>query len=241
MMHIQVPTDTTQFIKRVNKGMIVVQIYVDDIIFGSSTQNLCDEFAELMQKEFEMSLMGELTYFLGLQVKQTATGLFVSQENYTRELLMKYNLKDLKGKATPMANGVKLDADEKGVSVHQKKCRGMIGSLLYLTASRPDILFCVCLCAHFQSNPKESHLTTVKRIFRYLIGTENLGLWYPKGQELSVLGYCNADFAGCHVQGKVQVDLVFFLEGVSILGIPRNRIPSPYQQPRLNMLLVVLV
>ena len=88
--------------------------------FCSSDQTLCNEFAELMQKEFEMRLMGELTYFLGLQVKQMFTGLFVSQEKYNRELLIKYKLKDLKGKATPMANGVKLDADEKGTSVDQK-------------------------------------------------------------------------------------------------------------------------
>ena len=132
-----------------NKEMLVVHIYVDDIIFGSNDQALCDEFAELMQKEFEMRLMGELTYFLGLQIKQTSTGLFVSQEKYTREFFVKYNLKDLKGKATPMANGVKLDADEKGDNVDQKKYRGMIGALLYLTTSRPDILFCVCLCARF--------------------------------------------------------------------------------------------
>ena len=132
-----------------NKEMIVVQIYVGDIIFGSSTQILCDEFAELMQKEFEMSLMGELTYFLGLHVKQTSTGLFVSQEKYTRELLAKYNIKDLKGKATPMANGVKLNVDKKGASIDQKRYRGKIGSLLYLTARRPDILFCICLCARF--------------------------------------------------------------------------------------------
>ena len=208
--------DTTLFIKRMNNEMIVVQIYVDDIIFGSNDQALCDEFAELMKKEFEMSLMGELTYFLGLQVKQTPTGLFISQEKYTRELLVKYNLKDLKGKATPMANGVKLDADEKGNSVDQKLYRGMIGSLLYLTASRPDILFCVCLCARFQSNPKESHLTAVKRIFRYLIGTENLGLWYPKGQEFSVVGYCDADFAGCRVERKSTSGSCIFLGGCLI-------------------------
>ena len=208
--------DTTLFIKRMNKEMIVVQIYVDDIIFGSNDQTMCDEFARLMQKEFEMSLMGELTYFLGLQVKQTSTRLFVSQEKYTRELLIKYNLKDLKGKSTPMANGVKLDADEKGAGVDQKQYRGMIGSLLYLTASRPDILFCVCLCARFQSNPKESHLTAVKRIFRYLIGTENLGLWYPKGQELSVIGYCDADFAGCRVERKSTSGSCIFLGGCLI-------------------------
>ena len=208
--------DTTLFIKRMNTEMIVVQIYVDEIIFGSSDQTLCNEFAELMQHEFEMSLMGELTYFLGLQVKQMPNGLFVSEEKYTRELLIKYKLQDLKGKNTPMANGVKLDADEKGTSVDQKQYRGMIGSLLYLTASRPDILFSVCLCARFQSNPKESLLTAVKRIFRYLIGTENLGLWYPKCQELTLLGFCDADFVGCRVERKSTSGSCLFLGGCLI-------------------------
>ena len=92
----------------------------------------------------------------------------------------------------------------------------MIGSLLYLTASRPDILFCVCLCASFQSNPKESHLTAVKRIFRYLIGTENIGLWYPKGQELNVVGYCDANFAGCRVERKSTSGSCIFLGGCLI-------------------------
>ena len=165
--------DTTLFIKKVDSDMIVVQIHVDDIIFGSRNPTLCDEFADLMHNEFEMSLMGQLNYFFGLQIKQTPRGLFISQEKYTREL-EKFKFNDFKSKATPMANGVKLDVNEKGKSVDQKQYRGMIGLLLYLTASQLDILFSICLCARFQSNPKESHLSAVKRIFCYLIGTQDL-------------------------------------------------------------------
>ena len=191
--------DATFFIKKLDSDMIVVKIYVDDIIFGSQNPTLCDEFADLMQNEFEMSLMGQLNYFLGLQIKQTLRGLLISQEKYTRELLKKFKFKDFKSKTTPMANGVKLNVDEKGKSVDQKQYHGMIGSLLYLTTSQPDIFFGVCLCACFQSNPKELNLSAVKRIFRYLIGTDDLGLRYPKGQELKLLGYCDANFAGCRV------------------------------------------
>ena len=115
-----------------------------------------------MQKEFEMSLMGQLNYFLGLQVKQPPRGLFISQEKYTHELLKKFKFEDFKSKATPMANGVKLGADDKGKIIDQKQYRGMIGSLLYFTSSRPYILFSVCLCAWFQSNPKESHFSAIK-------------------------------------------------------------------------------
>ena len=94
-----------------------------------------------------------------------------------------------------MSDGVKLDVDEKGKSVDHKQYRCIIDSLLYLNATRPDIFLSVCLCACFQSNPKKSHLSTVKRIFRYLVGTEDLGLWYPKGPELKLLGYFNVDFS----------------------------------------------
>ena len=112
--------DTTLLIKKVDSDMIVVQIYVDDIIFGSRNPNLCDHFADVMQNEFEMSLMGQLNYFLGLQIKKTPSGLFISQEKYTRELLKKFKF-DFKSKATPMAYGVKLDVDEKGKILDQKQ------------------------------------------------------------------------------------------------------------------------
>lgn len=160
--------------------------------------------------------MGELTYFLGLQIKQTKDGLFVSQEKYTKDLLKKFGFIDLKSMSTPMGNGVKLDADVKGVSIDQKYYRGLIGSLLYLTASRPDILFSVCLCARFQSDPKESHLKAVKHIFRYLVGTTNLGLWYPKNQDMNLIGYCDADFAGCKVERKSTSGSCLFFSGCLI-------------------------
>ncbi|XP_078444848.1 secreted RxLR effector protein 161-like [Wolffia australiana] len=115
-----------------------------------------------------------------------------------------------------MGNGVKLDADEKGVSVDQNKYRGLIGSLLYLTASRPDILFSVCLCARFQSAPKESHLKSVKHIFRYLVGTTDMGLWFPKNQDMTLIGYCDADFAGCKVERKSTSGSCLFFGGCLI-------------------------
>ena len=104
--------------------------------------------------------------------------------------------------STPMSTATKLDEDKKGKSVDITIYRGMIGPLLYLTASRPNIMFATCLCARFQAYPKESHLMVVKRIFRYLKGTPNLGLWYPKGTSFEDVGYTDADFAGCRVERK---------------------------------------
>ena len=156
--------------------LLVVQIYVDDIIFGATDETFCQEFAKLMQGEFEMSMMGELTFFLGLQIKQTNEGIFINQAKYTKELLKKFGMESSKEIGTPMNPACRLDKDEEGNSIDQKLYRGMIGSLVYLTASRPDILFSVCVCARFQSNPKESPMLVVKKILKYLMGTQNLGL-----------------------------------------------------------------
>jgi len=103
---------------------------------------------------------------------------------------------------TPMSTTTKLDMDENSENFDQKTYRGMIGSLLYLTATRPDIMFSVGLCARFQSNPKLSHLKSVKRIFRYLKGTPNLGLWYPKSEKFDLIAYADADFGGCRIDRK---------------------------------------
>ena len=123
-----------------------------------------------------MSMMGELKFFLGIQINQCKDGVYVHQTKYTNELLKKFKLEDCKLMNTPFHPTYTLSKEDIGSKVDQKLYRGMIGSLLYLTASRPDILFSVCLCARFQSDPRESHLTAVKRIFRYLKGTTNLGL-----------------------------------------------------------------
>nr|KYP55909.1 Copia protein [Cajanus cajan]KYP55914.1 Copia protein [Cajanus cajan] len=104
--------------------------------------------------------------------------------------------------ATPISNSYNLDLDEKGITVDNSKYRGIIGSLLYLTASRPDIMFFVSLCARFQSNPKESHMKSVKRILKYLRTTTNVGLWYPKGVSLSLIGYSDSNYAGCRLDRK---------------------------------------
>jgi len=129
-----------------------------------------------MQDEFEMSMIGELKFFLGIQINQCKDGVYVHQTKYTKELLKKFKMEDCKLMNTLMHPTFTLSKEDTGSKVDQKLYRGMIGSLLYLTTFRPDIIFNVCLCARFQSDPRESHLTYVKRIFRYLKGTTNLGL-----------------------------------------------------------------
>ena len=168
--------DTTLFTKDIGKDLFVCQIYVDDIIFGSTNPCFCEEFGEMMSREFEMSMIGELSFFLGLQIKQLKKGTFVCQSKYVNDILKKFGMKDTKPIKTHMATNGHLDLDGGGNPVDQKLYRSMIVSLLYLTASRPDIMFSVCMCAQFQAAHRECHLTAVKRILRHLKFTPNISL-----------------------------------------------------------------
>jgi hypothetical protein len=126
---------------------------VHDIIFGSTDKKFCEEFSRIMTKRFEMSIMGELKFFLGFQVNQMKEETFICQTKYVKDMLKKFDMADAQPPKTPMALNGHLDLNEEGKSVDQKVYRSMIGSLLYLCASRPDIMLSVCMCAKFQANP----------------------------------------------------------------------------------------
>jgi hypothetical protein len=194
--------DPTLFTKTIANDLFVCQIYVDDIIFGSTNKSTCEEFSRIMVQKFEMSMMGELKYFLGFQVKQLQEGTFISQTKYIQDILTKFGMKDAKPIKTPMGTNGHLDLDTRGKSVDQKVYWSMIGSLLYLCASRPDIMLSVCMCARFQADPKEVHLRAVKRILKYLVYTPKFGLWYLRGSTFDLIGYSDADWAGCKIDRK---------------------------------------
>jgi hypothetical protein len=145
--------DPTLFTKTIANDLFVCQIYVDDIIYGSTNKSTCEEFSTIMVQKFEMSMMGELRYFLGFQIKQLQDGTFISQTKYIQDILKKFGMKDGKPIKTPMGTNWHLDLDTGGKSVDQKVYQSMIGSLLYLCASRPDIMLSVCMCARFQADP----------------------------------------------------------------------------------------
>ena len=174
-------------------------------------KKLCSKFAKLMQSKYEMSMIGELTYFIGLQVKHVKDGIFISQTKYFYDLLKKFDLTDCSSAITPMATATKLEMNTKESKVDISNYRGMVGSLLYLTASRPNIMFATCLCARFQDDPIESHLIAIKRIFRYLKGTPNLGIWYPRDSGFDIIGYSDADYAGCRIDRKSTTRTCQFL------------------------------
>ena len=174
----------------------MAQVYVDDIVFGSTNDILPKSFTNEMKKMFEMSMVGELTYFLGLQVKQTNKGIYINQAKYARNLVKGFGLENVAHARTPMATNTKLGIDPSGQLVDITLYRSMIGCLLYLTTSRPDISFSVGVCARFQANPKMSHLTAIKRIIKYVSGTSDFGLFYSTESNVSLARYSNADWVG---------------------------------------------
>ena len=203
--------DKTLFVKQDAENLMIAQIYVDDIVFGGMSNEMLRHFVQQMQSEFEMSLVGELTYFLGLQVKQMEDSIFLSQSKYAKNIVKKFGMENASHKRTPAPTHLKLSKDEAGTSVDQSLYRSMIGSLLYLTASRPDITFAVGVCARYQANPKISHLNQVKRILKYVNGTSDYGIMYCHCSDSMLVGYCDADWAGSADDRKSTSGGCFYL------------------------------
>nr|GEY80867.1 uncharacterized mitochondrial protein AtMg00810-like [Tanacetum cinerariifolium] len=216
--------DPTMFIRRDGKELLPLQIYVDDIIFVASTLKICDLYAKIMCSKFKMSMMGKISFFLGLQIYQSPRGIFINQSIYALESLKKYGFESCNPMDTPMVEKSKLVEDKEGKAVDPSHYRDMIGTLLYLTASRHDLQFAICMYARYQARPTEKHLHAVKRLFRYLRGTVNRGLWYLKDSSISLTAFVDADHAGCQdtrrsTSGSLQFlgdRLISWLEHIDI-------------------------
>nr|GEX43987.1 retrovirus-related Pol polyprotein from transposon TNT 1-94 [Tanacetum cinerariifolium] len=178
-------------------SFLLSQIYVENIIFAASTLELCDLFANLVCSKFKMSMMGKILFFLGLHISQSPRGIFINQSKYALESLKKYGFESYDPVDTLMVEESKLDEDRERKAVALLHYRDMIGTLLYLTASRPDLQFAICMCARYQARPTEKHVHAVKRIFRYLYGTVHRGLWYSKDYSVALTAFADADHAGC--------------------------------------------
>ncbi|GJY49046.1 retrovirus-related pol polyprotein from transposon TNT 1-94 [Tanacetum coccineum] len=189
-------TVSTLFISIKGKDILLVQIYVvDDIIFSSTTTKLCDKFSEIMCSKFKMSMMGKISFFLGLQISQSPRGIFLNQSKYALESLKKYRMESCDPVDTPMVEKSKLDEDTQGKAVDPTHYHGMVGTLMYQTSSRLDLVYDVYMCARYQARPTEKHLHVVKRIFRYLRGTINRGLWYSKDSAIALTAFADANHA----------------------------------------------
>jgi hypothetical protein len=170
-----------------------------------------------MTDRFKISMMGELKFFLEFQIKQLEDETFLSQTKYTHDILKKFNMDKTKSIKTLMDTNGHLNLNMGRKSVDQKVYRYIIGFLLYLCASSPDIMLSVCMCVRFQVPPKDCHLRAIERIMRYLVLTHNLDLWYSKGSHFDLISYSDTDYAGCKVDRKSSSRTCQFL-GRSIVS-----------------------
>jgi len=169
--------ESNLYIKTDEDKLLVTLVYVDDLIFASNNDEMSHEFDQNMSKEFVMSMIGDLSYFLGLQVSQTTTSMFISQAKYLKDMVKRYGMEDCTPMSTPMTIDCKLSKDDDSPPIDATHYRSTIGALLYLTATRPDIMQAIGMVGRFQSTPKQSHLLVVKRILKYLKGTPDFSLW----------------------------------------------------------------
>ncbi|GJR27300.1 retrovirus-related pol polyprotein from transposon TNT 1-94, partial [Tanacetum coccineum] len=222
--------DLTLFFRKIGKHTLHVQIYVDDIIFASTDHRDYDRFSNEMSSKFQMSMMGQMSFFLGLIISQNPRGIFIHQSKYANEILKKFDLHKSNPVDTPMVERTKLNEDLSGIPVDQTRCRSMVGCLMYLTASRHDLVFAVCKCARYQSKPTKKHLEAVKRVFRYLQGTINMGLWYPKDTTMAQTAYADADHAEAEniAMSGGCAQIIWMRSQLSDYGFAYNRVPLYY-------------
>ncbi|GKA20657.1 retrovirus-related pol polyprotein from transposon TNT 1-94 [Tanacetum coccineum] len=208
--------DPTLFITKHREDILLVQIYVDDIIFGSTNPNLSKRFGKLMHSKFDMSMMGELKFFLGIQIHQSPYGIFINQAKYAQEILKKHGMTSCDSIGTPMATK-HLDADLSGTPVDQTKYHSMVGALMYLTASRPDIVHATCYCARYQAKPTEKHLTAIRSRKStsggiQFLGGDKLVSWSSKKQECTSISLAEAEYHFIKEQVEKGIVELFFVE-----------------------------
>ncbi|CAJ2653193.1 unnamed protein product [Trifolium pratense] len=208
------PSEHTLFIKHKPNGKIlIVSLYVDDLIYTGNDLLLMNEFKTSMQKEFSMTDLGKMKFFLGVEVIQSEEGIYISQQKYAAEVLGRFGMENCNSVCSPIVPGCKLDKDEDGDATDAREYKQIVGSLMYLLATRPDLAYSVCLVARYMERPTNMHLTAVKRILRHLKGTLTNGIMYrcdtEKGFEL--VGWSDSDYAGDVNDRKSTTGFVFML------------------------------
>ncbi|KAF5759181.1 putative RNA-directed DNA polymerase [Helianthus annuus] len=213
----------TLFTKITSQSRVIVCLYVDDIILASESLTLIEQLKESMQSEFEMTDLGTLHYFLGMEIKNDNGNIMLTQQKYAKNLLAKFKMENCREALTPMEYGLKLSKEDHEDEVDQNVYRMLVGSLMYLTNTRPDIMFAVNKVSQFMQRPKRSHWEASKRILRYIKGTINHGILYSKGSKGKLVGYSDSDYAGSVDDSKSTSGYVFNLGSGAIAWQSRKQ------------------
>lgn len=210
-------SDHTLFTKKSKDGdILIISLYVDDLIVTGNNEQLIEDFKNSMKKEFDMSDLGCMKYFLGVEVVQSAAGIFISQRKYANEILERFGMNLCKPVKSPIVPGSRLVKDEEGTKVNSTNYKQMIGSLMYLTVTRPDLCYVVSLLARFMEAPTLLHEMAVKRVCRYLKGTTELGILYKREGEETLLAYSDSDYAGDLDDRKSTSGYVFNVNSAAV-------------------------
>jgi hypothetical protein len=208
------PHEHTLFVKYgAEKEILIVSLYVDDLIYTGNNQRLMKDFKSSMKKRFAMTDLGKMRYFLGVEVNQSSEGIFMHQHKYSTEILSRFGMEDCNGVGSPIVPGCRLTKNDGGKAADASEYKQMVGCLMYLLASRPDLAYSVCLVARFMDRPTEIHVAAVKRIMRYLKGTLGYGILYKTktNDDLCLEGCCDSDYAGDLDDRKSTTGYVYML------------------------------
>lgn len=228
-------TDHALYTRKKGGQRVVVGVYVDDLLIIGESDPQIIEFKKEMKKEFEMTDLGSLSYYLGIEVRQTAEGLELKQEAYAKKLLEKAGMANCNGCATPMESRIQLSKRSEAPAVDRTEYRSIIGSLRYLLHTRPDLSFSVGFLSRFMESPRHDHKVALKRVLRYLSATAGYGLQYSRGRgSLKLIGYSDSDLAGDIDDRRSTTGAIFFLGGVQCHGCLRNKRQWPHRRVKQN-------
>lgn len=210
-------SEHTLFVKEEKQGQIlIVSLYVDDLIFTGNCERLMNDFKESMKKKFDMTDLGKMRYFLGVEVLQREEGIYICQRKFAKEVLERFEMSMSNGVHNPIVPGVKLSKKGGGAVLDTTLYKQMIGSLMYLTVTRPDLMFVVCLASRYMESPTEAHFQVVKRILRYVKNTTELGIKYSRGEDRGFQAYTDSDYAGDLDDRKSTSGFVFLMAGGAV-------------------------
>eukprot|EP00253_Pinus_taeda_P034035 PITA_34035 len=203
--------EPTLFIKESEGKILIFVLYLDDLIFTGSDDFLIADFKQVIKSEFEMTDLGLLRYFLGIEVKETENGIFISQAKYVANILERFKMQNNKSAPTPTVMGLKLSKEDCSNNVNLTLYKSMIGNLMYLTTTRPNIMYAMSLVSRFMDTPKDTHWQAAKRILRYVNGTKHYGILYQETSDFRLIGYTDSDWAGSVNERKSTSGYVFHL------------------------------
>ncbi|KAG7536804.1 Ribonuclease H-like superfamily [Arabidopsis suecica] len=218
------PNEHTLFIKRIGGNILIVSVYVDDLLFTGNSAELLEEFKRSMKREFDMTDLGKMRYFLGIEVIQKPEeGIFICQRKYAAEVIERFGMQHHNPVCNPIVPGQKIGRDVAGEKIDATLYKQMVGSLMYLTATRPDLMFVVCLISRFMASPTQLHLAVAKRVLRYLKGTLDCGVWYKRGAMSDLVAYTDSDYAGDIDDSKSTSGYVFMMSGGAVSWSSRKQ------------------